>query len=140
MTTTMPPLPMAAASRASPYNRIGYVVGPYRAASRLQVECNIAEAKFVSFSMWTSGFPVICPHMNTALFDLYAPDAQDELWLLGALAIASRCDYAVCVHGYRHSTGSVAEIQQFFRESKHIYLSTNTAIESETLIKNRYFS
>jgi hypothetical protein len=131
---------MAAASQASPYNRIGYVVGPYRAASRLQVECNIAEAKFVSFSMWTSGFPVICPHMNTALFDLYAPNAQDELWLSGALSIASRCDYAVCVKGYRDSHGSVAEIQQFFRESKQIYISTNTAIESETLIKNRYIS
>lgn len=85
---------------------IVYLAGPYRADTPRGIVENIQRAEKVALELWAAGYPTICPHKNTALFDGGAPD---EVWLSGDLEILRRCDVLVLLPGWHESSGSVEE-------------------------------
>ena len=87
--------------------RVLYVVGPYRAGSIREIVENIRRAEKVALKYWKAGFAVVCPHMNSALFDGALPD---EEILEGCLNIMGRCDGLVVLPTWESSPGSRAEI------------------------------
>lgn len=87
--------------------KLGYVIGPYRAGSVWEITRNIERARECAAELWRMGAAVICPHSNTALMDGVV---SDNAFLRGDKAILKRCDFAVCLEGWRHSVGSVGEV------------------------------
>jgi len=94
---------------------VAYIAGPYRARGfwkhipiirTLIVIRNILRARKVALEYWKLGYAVICPHMNTALFDGHCPD---NVWLDGDLELIKRSDVIVMVNGWRKSSGAIAE-------------------------------
>ena len=82
--------------------KLVFVSGPYRG----NVAENIHKAREVAIRVWQAGHVAICPHLNTAHFDGYAPD---EVWLQGDLEILRRCDAITFVDGWECSEGARAE-------------------------------
>ena len=70
-------------------SKVVYIAGPYRADTIRETVENIRMAEKTAIEYWKLGYTVICPHMNTALFDGILPD---EVWLEGALELLKRAD------------------------------------------------
>lgn len=94
-----------------------YIAGPYRAETIRGVVENIRRAEAVALEYWLKGFAVICPHLNTRLFDGAAPD---EIWLRGDMEILRRCDVMVLVPGWERSKGTQAEYAQAVQWGKKV--------------------
>lgn len=88
--------------------RVAYIAGPYRANTIADVVRNIRFAESYAVKYWKLGFAVICPHMNTALFDGHA---EDSVWLAGGLELLRRCDVLVMIPGWQRSSGSIEELK-----------------------------
>ncbi|MGV8921617.1 MAG: DUF1937 family protein [Pseudomonas sp.] len=89
-----------------------YVAGPYRAATHELVAANIAAARQVAVLTAHLGWFPICPHTNTAHFEVDLEDKGDDFWLAGTMALMERCDAVVLVPGWRYSSGTLAEIHR----------------------------
>ena len=98
--------------------KLAYVTGPYRADCLSGVVQNIRHAEAVALELWRIGYAVICPHMNTALFDGAAPD---EVFLTGYLVILRRCDLLVLTPGWAKSAGCQGEREEACERSIPVY-------------------
>lgn len=83
--------------------KVIYICGPYR-GRRL---ANILRARSAALFVWRCGGVALCPHLNTAFFDRYAPD---ETWLNGDLTLMARCDAVWAIAGWRESEGARREV------------------------------
>lgn len=86
--------------------RVAYIAGPYRADTIEGIEANIAAARKVSLKYWKLGYAVICPHLNTAMFD---GECDDSVWLTGDIEIMLRCDVVVMMETWKQSGGATNE-------------------------------
>ncbi|HPO38693.1 MAG TPA: DUF1937 family protein [Kiritimatiellia bacterium] len=96
---TMPHAPM----------KLAYVAGPYRGRTHHDVSQNIAAAREVAAHLWSLGYAVICPHLNSAFMSGAAPE---ETFLNGGLAMLRRCDLVVLVPNWQASQGTAREIEE----------------------------
>jgi len=87
--------------------KVLYLAGPYRAPTLRGIINNIRKAEKVAIALWQAGFAVICPHLNTALFDGVC---DDKVFLEGDLEILKRCDIVVVLPGWEDSEGTRKEI------------------------------
>jgi hypothetical protein len=92
------------------WEQLAYVAGPYSASSEYLISQNIEKAKQISIELWSFGWAVVCPHLNTARFG-GAYGLPDEVWLKGDLTIIKRCDIVVVIPGWRFSNGTKHEIE-----------------------------
>jgi hypothetical protein len=88
--------------------KLAYIAGPYRAETTQGIITNIMKARAVAVKYWQLGYSVICPHMNTALFDGLAPDT---VWLEGDFEMLKRCDVIVMLPEYTKSKGALQELE-----------------------------
>jgi len=86
--------------------KVCYIAGKYRAKTPRGIVENIRAAEAVALKYWKQGHAVICPHMNSALFDGALPD---EVWMDGDLAILERCHTIVMMQGWQESDGARRE-------------------------------
>jgi len=90
--------------------RIAYIIGPYRATDLSKQLVQINSAEQVAKEFWRRGYAVICPHMNSKLFDAVA---TEKTFLDGYLEILDRLtqeDLVVVLPGWEKSKGSVNEM------------------------------
>jgi hypothetical protein len=93
--------------------QIVYVAGKYRSKWGLIGRIiNILKARKVAIRLWQKGYIVICPHLNTALFDGYCPD---DTWLEGDIAILERCDVIYMLKDWNESRGARIEYREAVR-------------------------
>jgi len=85
-----------------------YVAGKYRGKSVYEITENIELARKHSASLWKQGFAVICPHMNTSLFDGLMPD---ETFLEGTMEMLKRCDTIYMLPNWEQSKGALIELE-----------------------------
>jgi hypothetical protein len=97
--------------------KLAFISGPYRADTVVGIVENIRRAEAVAKKYWLLGYVVICPHMNTALFDGLLPD---EAWLMGALEILVRCNTIVMMEGWEDSSGAKEELRYAKKWDKEI--------------------
>ena len=88
------------------YQKIAYIAGPYRAKDVRGIVTNIRNAELYAIKWWRKGYAVICPHLNTALFDGALPD---EAWLQGDITLMLRADIVVMIPGWKKSVGARRE-------------------------------
>lgn len=84
-----------------------YVSGPYSGTPE-QTKNHIAAARQVSIKLWEMGHAVICPHLNTANFELDCK-ATYEQYIEGDLNMIARCDALVMLPGWEGSKGAKIE-------------------------------
>jgi hypothetical protein len=88
--------------------KLAYVAGPYRGRTHNDVAMNIAAAREVAAHLWSIGYAVICPHLNSAFMSGAAPE---EVFMDGGLEMLRRCDLVVLVEGWQASQGTAREIE-----------------------------
>lgn len=88
---------------------IVYVAGPYRAGDHEGIEANILQARKIAIGVWESGNVAICPHLNTAHFEVDC-EAAESVYLAGDLEILRRCDAVIVGPGWDRSLGTREEI------------------------------
>lgn len=101
--------------------KVAFIVGPYRAATVAGIVENIHRAEAYAKKYWQLGYAVICPHMNTALFDGVC---LDKVFLDGMREVLRRCDAVVLTPGWRGSSGSLDEYRDALNYGKEIIEET----------------
>ena len=89
--------------------KLAYIAGPYRGRTHNDVAQNIAAAREVAAHLWSLGYAVICPHLNSAFMSGAAPE---EVFMEGGLIMLRRCDLVVLVDGWQASQGTAREIEE----------------------------
>jgi hypothetical protein len=87
--------------------KIAYVAGPYRSKWLVKRVFNILCARKIAVKYWRKGYAVICPHMNSALFDRHC---DDEVSLQAYLELIQFVDLVVIPKKWKNSTGTKIEI------------------------------
>jgi hypothetical protein len=93
-----------------------YVAGPYRG----EVERNIQQAREIAIELWEAGHVALCPHLNTAHFEIDC-NVPDEAYLKGDLLILFRCDAVVASPDWSNSAGARKEIELAMRVGIPVY-------------------
>lgn len=81
-----------------------YVSGRYRARTWFGKVWNIWKARRVARRLWKEGWAVICPHMNTALFD------EDCPYIDGDCLMVEGCDAIFMMRNWEKSEGAKIEL------------------------------
>ena len=89
--------------------KLAYVAGAYRGRTHNDVAQNIAAARAVATYLWSLGYAVICPHLNSAFMSGIAPE---ETFLAGGLEMVRRSDLVVLVDGWASYQGTAREIEE----------------------------
>ena len=98
-----------------------YIAGPYRSDSLWGVYQNIRHAEEIAIKLWRGGWAVLCPHLNTQLFDVVCEDIPTTVWLNGGLEMLERCDAIMMLRGWETSTGASLELQLAVKGKKEIF-------------------
>jgi hypothetical protein len=69
---------------------------------------NIRAAREVAVQLWGEGYPVVCPHLNTAHFEVDCSAKYDD-YIAGDLFILNGCDGVVMLPGWEDSKGARIE-------------------------------
>src|SRR3990167_4257601 len=77
-----------------------YVAGPYSAPTKEGIEANIRKAEAVAQSLWKRGVAVICPHLNTAHFEIEGVTWED--YLDGDEEMILCCDGVLMLEGWEN--------------------------------------
>lgn len=97
-----------------------YVAGPYSG----DIPNNIKKAEEVAKLLWHLGFSVICPHLNTANFEV--PGVTYDDYIEGDLEMISRCDGIVMLPNWTKSKGACIEHDFASGIGIPIYILTST--------------
>jgi hypothetical protein len=96
-----------------------YVGGAYRSKYGLPgIIINILKARKLAKWLWSQGYAVICPHMNSALMGGKIPE---ELFMQGYLEILKKVDLMVVQGKYWESMGTMEEIDQALKAKIPVY-------------------
>lgn len=96
--------------------KIIYVSGKYRARTIFGKLWNIWKARRAAQKLWKEGWIVICPHLNTFLFDESLP------YIEGDCEIIHRCcDAIYMLPNWDGSEGAQVELRQAKRDGLGIY-------------------
>ena len=89
--------------------KLVYVAGAYRGRTHNDIAENIAAARAVATHLWSLGYAVICPHLNSAFMSGAAPE---DVFLNGGLEMVRRSDLVVLTDGWAGSQGTAREIEE----------------------------
>ena len=99
---------------------IVYIAGPYlgsikpedhNASSFLEIDKNINHARDVAVLLAQHGIGFFCPHMNSAHFEVLAPDASVDYWYAMDLSILHNCEAILMLSGWESSHGAKLELE-----------------------------
>ena len=86
-----------------------YVSGPYTAKTHDEISANIQAAREVAIKLWEMGHTALCPHLNTAHFEVDCKATYDQ-YMAGDFTLLSVCDAMVVLPGHEKSRGTNMEI------------------------------
>ncbi len=100
--------------------RLIYVAGPYTGKTNSEVTENIWHACRVAVRLWELEWVVLCPHLNTAHFEIYSSLPQ-EVYLKGDLKLLEKCDCIIMLKGFRQSSGAKRELEVAIEKGMDIF-------------------
>ncbi len=120
---------------------IVFISGPYQGQSHdgdsyLEIEDNINEARHVAVYLAKKGLGFFCPHLNSAHFEVMAPEATVDYWYDMDISILRGCDAIVLLPTWQSSKGAIAELE----EAGKIGLSIFFLPDEMNELVNWYFS
>lgn len=93
-----------------------YLSGPYSGSSD-QISANITAARDVAIAVWEAGHTALCPHLNTAHFEVDCRATYED-YIAGDLDLLSRCDAILMIPNWEASKG--AGIEKAYAEAHGI--------------------
>lgn len=87
-----------------------YTAGPYSAYEKFTIHDNIKIARKIAIEVWQAGHIAICPHLNTADFQIEMPDVSHDYWLDRDYQIIARCDAILMLPNWEESKGAKMEL------------------------------
>lgn len=85
-----------------------YTAGPYSGKDGNEINANILKARESAIKLWEYGFAVICPHQNTARFEIDCHIPYED-YIIGDLRILEQCDALFMIEGWEQSEGAKKE-------------------------------
>ena len=100
---------------------LGYVIGPFSAATPDEVEANIREAERLGRLIADMGVVPLVPHS----IGRHMQSVRSYQWWMDATGeMLSRCDLAITAPGWHESRGSIVEVAQCEATGKPLFHST----------------
>jgi hypothetical protein len=92
-----------------------YIAGPYTGSthdyrSYLQIDDNIAAARFMAARMANAGIPFFCPHLHSAHFEVITPDVPAEYWYELDMFFLEGASAVQLLKGWETSKGVAMEL------------------------------
>lgn len=116
--------------------KVVYIAGPY-SAQRLalplayhEIEENIGKARLAAHRLAREGVGFLCPHLNSAHFEAFAPSLTYEFMIELSLRLLRGCDGVYLLPRWRQSPGAVVE----YEEAVRLRLPTFEESEFDNLI------
>lgn len=94
-----------------------YLAGKYTQGN---IEENIAVARKAAIDLWEKGYFVICPHLNTAHFEVDCKASYED-YMAGDLEMVKRVDAIVMLPNWVDSPGAKRELRHAARNGVPIY-------------------
>jgi nucleoside 2-deoxyribosyltransferase len=101
-----------------------YVSGPYSGPDHDAISANIAAARAVAIQLWELGHAALCPHLNTAHFEVDCR-ASYQNYIDGDLLMVARCDGVVMTLGWAASRGARIEREYALELGKPVWYYPN---------------
>jgi hypothetical protein len=104
--------------------RIAYIAGPYGSDDPIQIAQNIQNVRKIAATIVRKAAPrwgFFAPHLNSAHFEHFTPDAPVEYWYELDLEILANMDALILSEGWEGSKGTLAEIEFARRMGTPIY-------------------
>lgn len=95
-----------------------YIAGPYRgkashdARGYFAIDANINRAKEAAATLARLGIPFFCPHLNSAHFEVIAPDVKSVYWLEMDMVFVDLASVLWILEGWEDSGGTLGEIER----------------------------
>lgn len=103
--------------------RLVYVAGPLRAASKREVDANIARAAHVALEVYRSGCLPVVPHLLTRWVEILSITLEDEQFLMaGLIDLMRTCDEVWLMDGWERSEGTWDEVYAALAAEIPIYV------------------
>ncbi len=94
-----------------------YVAGPYMDSGKLhdfrgyhEIDRNISRAREAAAFLANNGIPYFCPHLNSAHFEVIAPDVKPEYWYQMDIELLKPASAVLLLEGWEKSSGTLKEI------------------------------
>jgi hypothetical protein len=110
---------------------IAYISGQYSADTKEGIEQNIRDAEKVAKELWSGGITALCPHLNTAHFEIEGVTYED--YINGDLELVSRCDCIIMLQDWHSSQGAVRERNYAKDLGMPIYYYPETPIQQASM-------
>ena len=72
---------------------------------------DLEQARRWAAALATHNIPFVCPHLNSAHFEVITPRVTQKQWLRMYLAIAKQAGAFLLLPGWRKSSGTMAEVK-----------------------------
>lgn len=96
--------------------KVVYTAGKYSG----NINENIAQARKVAIELWEAGLAVICPHLNTANFEVDCLCEYDD-YMSGDLSIIKNVDAVIMLPSWHESKGANLEHDFALRNKIPVY-------------------
>src|SRR5262245_38181154 len=96
--------------------KVIYLAGPYRGKthdyrSYFDIGRNILAAAEVAARLANQGIGYLCPHLNSAHFEVITPGVTPQYWYELDLKLMAACDAIFLLPGWEKSNGAWAEFE-----------------------------
>ena len=99
-----------------------YVAGPYGdVGGYINIDRNIAVAREACKWLAENGFYFLCPHMNSAHFEVITPEVTVEHWYAQDIRLLDACDAMLLVGDWGKSRGVGKEVAYAFANKMPIF-------------------
>ena len=98
--------------------KLAYIIGPLTASSIHNRILNIRKAEELSIALWSAGYAVICPHLNSGLLQ---GACHEQDFIDGYIEILKRCDFAVVSSEQAHNKNSIIETEYCIDNNIPVY-------------------
>ena len=104
--------------------KIVYIAGPYGDANgHLVIDQNIARARWFAAWLANNGIGFICPHLNSAHFEVITPKVKTEFWYEMDLRLMDAADALFVLEGSENSKGVARETIEWRKTGKPLFYS-----------------
>lgn len=104
-----------------------YIAGPYRgktthdARGYFEIDANINRARKAAATLARLGIPFFCPHLNSAHFEVIAPDVQPAYWLEMDMIFVDLASVLWILEGWEDSQGTLGEIERAKEKKQPVF-------------------
>ena len=94
-----------------------YIAGPYMDPKKYhdfrgyhEIDENISRARETAAFLANSNIPYFCPHLNSAHFEVIAPDVKPEYWYQMDIELLKPASAVLLLEGWEKSSGTLKEM------------------------------